>query len=559
MYGRRIVGYRAFGTRAACRAEHGNGSKDPNCQRIVFIKGNAGKGAVQNYGQRKDRSTRSEGKRIAPVFSSRPPPEATTFSLPSSSFNASSYTSPGVAPPLAGHKYNERSGRQFVRKKTALVTPGQGSQYVTMSRDLYDAFQSARDIWHKADHCLNMFAHGKPPAHATPDPLRSQFEREMQRGTELERLVYPRGIQLMDLVFHGDQLELTRSENAQPAVFACTLAFLNVLRREFEFELFNEHVDWLAGHGSGTYASLVLANALDAEDAFRVLRLRGLEAMRCLREHPVLFPKGCTPPSIIYETWAFANASSMGVPQLAKDTYAPHSPQHDVKAQNGARQWKHTQVNAVAVRPGCLDEAMNEIVAVQSDILRGEVGGVAPDEFVGISNINSQLQIVLSGTRTGVVYACNRLRAKGLGARAVNLPVSGPHHTALVGEAQESFGRVVDVMPIREPDPDRPVVSSVDGTILRSATDVRYDLGHSLSTPVRWLDTINTLVENGVRRFVCLGPGRALAHLLSKELAYRERFKADNHSLDTDFEVWSIATAQDVHMLVNSLRRLKKG
>ena len=101
-------------------------------------------------------------------------------------------------------------------------------------------------------------------------------------------------------------------------------------------------------------------------------------------------------------------------------------------------------------------------------------------------------------------------------------------------------------MPLREPDATRPIVSSVDGTVLRSAMDVRYDLGHALSTPVRWLDTIETLVSQGVRRFVCLGPGRALAHLLSKELAFRERSQPGEQSLDTDFEVWSIATANDV-------------
>ncbi|WFD36806.1 [acyl-carrier-protein] S-malonyltransferase [Malassezia cuniculi] len=544
---------RTFATRVACSAasSSGNGGTGAsNAPKIVFLKGNAGKGAVHNYGQRKGRQARSDGKRIAPVFPQRPPPEATTFSLPSSSFNASSYTSPGVAPPLAGQKKNERTGRQFVRKKTALLMPGQGSQYVTMSRDLYNNFQSARDVWHKADACLNMFAQGKAPENATKDPMREQFEQEMARSAELEALVYPRGMKLTELVFNGDQLELTRSENAQPAVFACTMAFLNVLRKEFEFEMFNDHIDWLAGHGSGTYAALVAANVLDADDAFRALRFRGLEAMRCLREHPVLFPKGCTPPAVIYETWAFANASSSNLLAHVKEEPPPEGSQSDV------RKWKHTQVNAVSVRPGCLDQAIAEVVAVQGQILRGEIPDMATDEFVGISNINSQQQIVLSGTRTAVVYTCSHLRIKGLGARAVNLPVSGPYHTALVGAAQESFGRVVDVMPIREPDCVREIVSSVDGSVLRTASDVRYDLGHALSTPVRWLDTINTLIDQGVRRFVCLGPGRALAHLLSKELAYRERHLRGNESLDTDFEVWSIATANDVHLLVNSLRRL---
>lgn len=539
---------RTLASRTVCGAPSGSGNGSRNSRKapsITFIKGNAGKGAVPNYGQRKERNVRPDGHRIAPVFPQRPPPEATTFSLPSSSFNASSYTSPGVAPPLAGQKHNERTGRRFVRKKTALLMPGQGSQYVTMSRDLYDSFQAARDVWHKADHVLELFAQGKTPAGLSEHPLRAQFENDMRRGADMESLVYPQGIKLTDLVFHGDQLELTRSENAQPAVFACTLAILNVLRYEFESELFNVHIDWQAGHGSGNYTALVAAGVLDAADAFRALRFRGLEAMRCLRESPVLFPKGCTPPADVYETWAFANASYKDATQTGKMAHISAHPSRNRKGES-ARKWKQTQVSAVSVRPGCLNMAMNEVVDVQGEILRGEIEGVATDEFVAVSNVNSQLQFVLSGTRNAVLYTCIWLRAKGLGARAVNLPVSGPYHTALVGNAQESFGRVVSVMPLREPDATRPIVSSVDGTVLRSAMDVRYDLGHALSTPVRWLDTIETLVSQGVRRFVCLGPGRALAHLLSKELAFRERSQPGEQSLDTDFEVWSIATANDV-------------
>ena len=140
---------RTLASRTVRGAPSGSGNGSCNTRKtpsITFIKGNAGKGAVPNYGQRKERNVRPDGHRIAPVFPQRPPPEATTFSLPSSSFNASSYTSPGVAPPLAGQKHNERTGRRFVRKKTALLMPGQGSQYVTMSRDLYDSFQAARDV-----------------------------------------------------------------------------------------------------------------------------------------------------------------------------------------------------------------------------------------------------------------------------------------------------------------------------------------------------------------------------------------------------------------------------
>ena len=208
------------------------------------------------------------------------------------------------------------------------------------------------------------------------------------------------------------------------------------------------------------------------------------------------------------------------------------------------------------VNAGKLQEALEEVALVADEIRAGRVTGLSADEFVGVANINSQLQIVLSGTRVGVSYACDRLRYRGLGARAVNLPVSGPYHTALMNSAADSFRHLVDVMPIREPDDALSLVSSVDGAVLHNVPEIRSDLRGALHLPVRWLDAVDTLVAQGVRRFVCLGPGRALAHLLSKELAYRERLRArnaqhqnrDSAALEPglDFEVWSIATADDV-------------
>lgn len=64
-----------------------------------------------------------------------------------------------------------------------------------------------------------------------------------------------------------------------------------------------------------------------------------------------------------------------------------------------------------------------------------------------------------------------------------------------------------------------------------------------------WLDSIDRLVEKGVQRFVCLGPGRACASLLSKELAYRDKLRVKSGLEPADYEVWSIASVDDVSPL----------
>lgn len=535
-----------------------SGSANP----VKFVRAHAGKGAVLNYGRR-TRSGANKALRAATGLGQahdehsapkKPLPELRTFSQPSSSVNSLSWLKSGGAQQGASDP-----GRPMPRKRTALILPGQGSQYVTMSRDLYDLFPAARHVWHEAEETLTAFMQGQPLTKhdmALASPLRSAFEEKLLQGATLETTHAPKPGWLLDLVFAGDQLELTRSENAQPAILACTLALLAVLRHDFGVDLVKEHIHWSAGHGSGAYAALVASGSLLQVDALRALRYRGLEAMKCLENHPVLFPEGSKRPASIYETWGFANAGSGKGSDLIVETL-PSEPSPD--EDGSTRKWKGTQVSAVVVRPGRLQDALREVDTVQHEIHNGLVPGIARDEFVAVANVNSQLQMVVAGTRVGVSYACDRLRFKLLGARAANLPVSGPYHTSMVKSATDAFRGVVDVMPIHDPSPDLAVVSSLDGHVYQDSVDIRTDLGNALDAPVHWVQSINTLVEQGVRRFVCLGPGRACAHQLSKELAYYEKSLGsdmNDKSSNSEFEVWSVSTTQGMEQLASALRRV---
>ncbi|PWY98626.1 FabD/lysophospholipase-like protein [Testicularia cyperi] len=564
-----------------------------------IVMGNAGKGAIANYGKRKmntihmsgpsklggstddDMSQRYEHKYSPSTRTEQPLPQHTYFSSPSSSFNASSFVAPGTQPPLSGATTagvgQGHPGIGMVRKKSALIFPGQGSQYVAMSKDLYKAFRSARSIWHQAEEALMMTPgrhahHFVPGERAESAEQRELFEAELAKSRHLDpkqglwasgtAVARSRRGWLRDLVFSGDQLELTRAENAQPAILTCTLAFLQVLRKEFSLDLINDHVQWAAGHGSGTYAALVGSGAVDLHDAVRMLRHRGLIASHYTANHPVLFPPGCRKPDSIYETWAFANAGSgKGAELLAeeaaieasRDPSAEPAGQSTKTTATGQRGWKRTQMSGVVVKPGKLQSVLREVKQVAQDIRDGKVAGVARDEVVEVANVNSQLQIVLSGSRVGVSYCCDRLRSKNLGARAVNLPVSGAYHTSLMLEASDVLRPTVKHLPLSDPQ-GFSLVSSIDGQVLPDRQAIRNDLAGALAKPVAWLSSIDTLLEQGVERFICLGPGRACAHLLSKELAYRDRQRAaQGLELNSAYEVWSLATVEDVVQLAEAL------
>ncbi|WFD18429.1 [acyl-carrier-protein] S-malonyltransferase [Malassezia caprae] len=431
-----------------------------------------------------------------------------------------------------------------------------------MAHDLYNEFSTAREVWEEAEYHLSSFFEGKPVKGAPDHSMRDAFERQLLQGQTLDRLVHPGANRkpgwFTNLVFGGSQLELTRPENAMPAILTVTLSFMRVLRREFGVDLIKDHIHWAAGHGSGVYASLIATGSLLFCDALRAVRYRGLEAARCLEQHPVLFPKGCERPASIFETWGFANVSSGKGGQLELAT------EDAAKDESQKAHWRGTQVSAVVLRPGMLDRALQEVESLQQEIEQGAVPGIAPQEFVAVANINSQVQIVLAGTTVGVNYACDRLNFRGIGARAVNLPVSGPYHTSFVDEAAQAYGHVVDVLPIQPPSPSMRLISSVDGHEIKTVSDLRHDLRVALNAPIRWLKTIDTLVSQGVKRFVCLGPGRTIAQQLSRELGLREQARvkaAGPHALArkgtldeeaSEFEVWSIATTDGLNQLVSA-------
>ncbi|SNX82879.1 related to Malonyl CoA-acyl carrier protein transacylase [Melanopsichium pennsylvanicum] len=555
-----------------------------------IVKGNAGKGAIPNYGKRRMNTIHVSGLSSATrpaepspdqahaksyehnyspsTRSEQPLPQHTYFSSPSSSFNASSFVAPGTQPPLSGTTTagvgQGHPGIGIVRKKAALIFPGQGSQYVAMSKDLYKAFRSARGIWHQAEEAL-MMTPGMNSHHfiqgdraASPEQ-RELFEAELAKTRHLDTkqgllasgtaVVRSRRGWLRDLVFSGDQLELTRAENAQPAILTCTLAFLQVLRKEFSLDLIKDHVQWASGHGSGVYAALVGSGSMDLHDAVRLLRHRGLVASHYTANHSVLFPEGCKKPESLYETWAFANAGSGKGADLLYE---------EETAASAAPGWKRTQMSGVVVRPGKLNAVVKEVQQVSEDIKLGKIPSVARDEVVEVANINSQLQIVLSGTRVGVSYCCDRLRSKNVGARAVNLPVSGAYHTSLMFEASDFLRPSVKHMPLSNPE-GFSLVSSKDGKVIPTVDAIRDDLAGALARPVHWLSSINTLLAQGVERFICLGPGRACAHLLSKELAYRDKQKeAAGQKEESGYEVWSLATVEDVEQLAEALTDVSK-
>jgi [acyl-carrier-protein] S-malonyltransferase len=118
-------------------------------------------------------------------------------------------------------------------KKTGIVFPGQGSQYIGMGRDLYERFDYVRDMFDTADRVL--------------------------------------GFPITDLCFNGPEDELRQTYNTQPSLLLVGYAVYEALRREAGVEPF-----LVAGHSLGEYTALLASGFFTFEEALTITRKRGL-------------------------------------------------------------------------------------------------------------------------------------------------------------------------------------------------------------------------------------------------------------------------------------------
>jgi len=147
-----------------------------------------------------------------------------------------------------------------------------------------------------------------------------------------------------------------------------------------------------------------------------------------------------------------------------------------------------------------------DLPAVQSVCERAAEGQV-----VSPANLNSPGQIVIAGNREAVERAL--VLAKEAGARrAILLQVSAPFHCALMMPAEERLS--ADLERCSFQNLKCPLVTNVDAEPIRTGAETRTALKRQVSCPVRWQESIQRLLDEGVRTFVEVGPGKVLLGLI---------------------------------------------
>lgn len=181
---------------------------------------------------------------------------------------------------------------------------------------------------------------------------------------------------------------------------------------------------------------------------------------------------------------------------------------------------------------------MAAILGMEADAIDAAI-----EEFdmVQVANYNCPGQIVISGETQQVKQAAEKLKECGA-KRAVLLNVSGPFHSRMLEGAGEKLKDVLCDISIEKP--QIPYVANVNAQYVTEKEDIKPLLIKQVSNSVRWQQSVEAMVADGVDTFIEIGPGRTLAGF-NKKIG-----KAIGKELTT----YTVGTMEDIEKTVEMLK-----
>ena len=161
------------------------------------------------------------------------------------------------------------------------------------------------------------------------------------------------------------------------------------------------------------------------------------------------------------------------------------------------------------IQPG----AMSAVIGLDGNSLTKICVDASSEGVVQIANYNSPSQIVISGSVNGVNRAMEMAKEAGA-KRVIPLVVGGAFHSSLMDYAIEGFSTALEEVEIRSA--EIPVYTNVTAQPVTDAAQIKKLLLTQLTSPVRWVEIIENMIEDSVTEFYELGPGSVLTGLLRR-------------------------------------------
>ncbi|XLS29845.1 ACP S-malonyltransferase [Flavobacteriaceae bacterium M23B6Z8] len=162
---------------------------------------------------------------------------------------------------------------------------------------------------------------------------------------------------------------------------------------------------------------------------------------------------------------------------------------------------------ACEINPGAMAAVLGLTYNVVEEICDSIDGVVTP------ANYNCPGQLVISGEVEAVNKACAALEEAGA-KRAMLLKVGGAFHSSLMEPAREELEYAIKNVEFRNP--TCPVYQNVTATAVTDPIEIQKNLMQQLTSPVKWMQSVRTMIADGATSFTEIGPGRVLQGLIKK-------------------------------------------
>ena len=174
---------------------------------------------------------------------------------------------------------------------------------------------------------------------------------------------------------------------------------------------------------------------------------------------------------------------------------------------------KLVSIRANAMQKACENNpgTMAAVLGLEDNIVEkicGEINGT-----VVAANYNCPGQLVISGELNSIEIACEKLKEIGA-RRALVLPVGGAFHSPLMEEAKKELEEAINKTLFSNP--ICPIYQNVSGLAFSTENEIKENLISQLTSPVRWTQSINNMINDGASEFIEVGPGKVLQGLVRK-------------------------------------------
>ena len=170
-------------------------------------------------------------------------------------------------------------------------------------------------------------------------------------------------------------------------------------------------------------------------------------------------------------------------------------------------------IRAKAMQKSCenTNGTMAAILGLDNSIIEEICSNI--EGTVVAANYNCPGQVVISGEVSAVKNACEKLSETGA-RRALILPVGGAFHSELMKDAKDELSKAIKETSFNSP--ICPIYQNVNGKPEYLVDNIKTNLISQLTSPVKWTQSVNKMIEDGCQDFIEIGPGKVLQGLIKK-------------------------------------------